>query len=117
MSYWFLATPYSKYPYGIEAAFRLAAFNRGVLLKAGIACFSPIVHSHPVAVECGLDPFDHSIWLPSEEPILRMAKGLIMLRAESWEISHGMGIERDLFIAAGKPVIYMDPGKVPEGLE
>ena len=116
MKFWYLATPYSKYPDGIEAAFHLAAETRGILLKAGVPCFSPIVHSHPVAMVCRIDPLDHSIWLPSEAPILRLAHGLIMLRARSWEVSYGMAEEYKLFIAAGKPVVFMDPGVVPEGL-
>jgi len=116
MKFWYLATPYSKYPHGIEAAFRLAVETRGLLVKAGVPCFSPIIHSHPVATVCGIDPFDHAIWLPSEEPILRAAHGLIMLRAESWSISYGMAVERQLFLAAEKPVVFMDPGVIPEGL-
>lgn len=114
MSFWFLATPYSRFPDGIEAAFNLAVEARGLLLKAGVPVFSPIIHSHPVAVRCGIDPLDHSIWLPSEAPILRSAIGLIMLRAESWGISYGMNHEKKTFEAAGKPVIWMDVGVVPE---
>jgi hypothetical protein len=116
MSFWYLATPYSKYPHGIHEAFVLAVQQRGLLLRAGIPVFSPIIHSHPVAIQCGLDPFDHSIWLPSEEPILRCASGIIMLKADSWEISYGMRVERELFEAAGKPVVWMTPGTVPEEL-
>lgn len=114
--YWYLATPYSKYPHGIEAAFRIAVEARGLLVKAGVPCFSPIIHSHPVAVMCDMDPFDHSIWLPSEEPILRGAFGLIMLRAESWELSHGMEVERKDFIENHKPIVWMEVGVVPERL-
>ena len=114
--YWYLATPYSKYPLGIKSAFRLAVEARGLLLRAGVACFSPIIHSYPVAVQCGIDPFDHAIWLPSEAPILAGACGLIMLRAESWEQSYGINHERKLFEQRGLPVVWMDPGVVPKGL-
>ena len=114
--FWYLATPYSKYPHGIEAAFRLAVETRGLLVKAGVPCFSPIIHSHSVAVMCGIDPFDHSVWLPSEAPIMAAARGLIMLRAESWEISAGMEYERKDFVARGLPVVMMDPGVVPAEL-
>lgn len=116
MSFWYLATPYSKYPHGLDAAFRIAVQARGLLLKAGIPCFSPIIHSHPVAMECGIDPHDHKIWLPAESPILACASGLIMLRTESWEISYGMNAERIVFESSGRPVVYMDPGVVPMGL-
>lgn len=113
-TYWYLATPYSKYPGGIEAAFRLAVETRGLLLRNGVPTFSPIIHSHPVAVACGIDPFDHSIWLPSEAPILRAASGLIMVMGVSWEVSYGMAKEREIFEADGRPIEWMTPGVVPE---
>lgn len=116
LTYYYLASPYSKYPHGIEAAFRIAVEARGLLLKAGVPSFSPIIHGHPVAVMCDMDPFDHSIWLPSEEPILHGASGLIMLRAESWGLSYGMEVERKYFFDAHKPIVWMDVGVVPEEL-
>jgi len=115
-SFWYLATPYSKYPLGIDAAFQLAVAQRGLLVKAGVPVFSPIIHSHPVAVQCGIDPFDYNIWLPSEDPILRSASGIIMVRAEGWEYSFGMNHERIQFEDACKPVVWMDPDIMPPEL-
>lgn len=112
-TYWYLATPYSKYPLGIEAAYQLAIETRGWLIKNGVRVFSPIVHSHPVAMQCDMDPHDHSIWLPAEEPMRRCASGLILLRAASWEISVGMAAERDEFLRLLKPVVEMDLGNIP----
>lgn len=109
----YLASPYSKFPRGLNAAFEEVCRARGLLIQNGVACFSPIIHSHPVAQLCRMDPYDHSIWMPSEEPILRCAKGLIMLRMESWEISYGMNEEKKIFEAAGKPIVWMDPGVLP----
>ena len=113
---WYLATAYSKDPEGITHAFDLAVRTRGMLIKAGIPVFSPIVHSHPVAVVCNIDPFDHSFWLASEEPILESATGLIMLMSSGWAQSYGMNKEFEAFRAAGKPVIYMEPGIIPPEL-
>jgi Domain of unknown function (DUF1937) len=112
--FYYLATPYSKYPDGLDAAFVMAAENRDLLAGYGIRCFSPIVFCHRTAYELRLDPHDHSIWLPVCAPIMERAKGLIMLRAPSWEISYGMNEELKLFRAAGKPVLWMDPGIIPE---
>jgi Domain of unknown function (DUF1937) len=116
MKFWYLATPYSKWPTGLEDAFRFAVRQRGLLLRAGVPCFSPIVHSHPVAVQCDFDPLDHSIWLPSEEPILRAAHGLIVVMADGWRESYGVGEEIKAFDRDGKPIVYMTPNVVPEGL-
>lgn len=116
--YWFIATPYSKHPDGLDAAFLAACKARGLLLKHGIPCYSPIAHSHPVAVACGLDPRDLSIWLPCEAPMRTNACGIIMLREVSWDTSTGMKHEWDEFRDAGKPVVWMDPDVVtPELLD
>ena len=115
-TYYYLATPYSKYPDGLEAAFNLAIDARALLIKAGIPVFSPIIHSHPVTIRCHMDPHDHALWLPAEAPIMGAASGLILLRAVSWEISYGMRHEREHFESVGKPIVWMDPGVVPEEL-
>ena len=113
MNLWYLATPYSKYPGALEAAFELACDTAGILIRANVPVFSPIAHSHPIARVCGMDPLDHRIWLPADAPMMAAATGLILLRAESWEQSYGMRVERDAFDAACKPIVWMDPGVLP----
>lgn len=113
MTFWYLASPYSKYPLGLEDAFRAVCRARGLLVAAGIPCFAPIIHSHPVAEHGGLDPLDHNIWLPSERPIMDAAAGLIVLRICGWDTSYGVGVEMDFFRAKGLPIVFMDPGVVP----
>lgn len=113
MRYFYLASPYSKFPTGLDAAFSLACANAALLVKAGVKVFSPIAHSHPVAQVGGIDPLDHEIWLPADAPFMRNAHGLIVLRASGWQDSHGIAEEMNAFKAAGKPIIYMDPGVVP----
>lgn len=105
----FLSTPYSKYPRGIEAAFHMACEARAIFVREKIPVFSPIVHSHPVAVMCGLDPLDHSIWLPDNTPMLDTAGALIVWQAESWKQSYGIKVEIEHFTKARKPVIHCHP--------
>jgi len=112
-SFWYLATPYSKYPAGIESAFILACRQTALLIRAGVPVFSPIAHTHPIALHAGLDPLDHTIWLPCDRPMMDAAHGLIMLKAESWEQSYGMKVELETFQTLGKPVVWMTPGFVP----
>jgi Domain of unknown function (DUF1937) len=115
--FWFLGSPYSKYPGGLDAAFDEVVRVRGRLVVAGIPVFSPIIHSHPVALDCDIDPHDHAIWLPAERPMLDAACGLIILRMAGWEDSYGLVQERKIFAAAGKPEVFMDPdGPIPEML-
>lgn len=116
-TFWYVATPYSKYEGGLEAAFIMASQVTARLVKAGVPVFCPIAHTHPVAVHGGLDPLDHGIWLPADRPFMDMACGLIMVRAPGWEQSYGMRVEREAFDAAGKPVVWMDPeGPIPAEL-
>ena len=113
MTFWYLGSPYSKYPAGLEAAFREACRNTAVLVRAGIRVYSPIAHTHPVAIHGEIDPFDHSIWLPADQPFMDAACGLIVCRMDGWLDSHGIGEELKTFEAAGKPIVYMEPGIVP----
>jgi hypothetical protein len=111
--YWYLGSPYSKYPGGIDEAFARVVEARGLLVRAGVPCFSPIIHCHMVAKLCGIDPHDHSVWLPAERPMLNTAMGLIVLQLEGWEESYGLTQERLLFQKSGRHIIMMEPGTVP----
>lgn len=114
--FWYVATPYSKYPRGQTEAFRMACRQAGLLIHAGIPCFSPIAHAHYIALACGLDPLDHTIWMAADAPLMDAARGLIVVKAEGWNQSIGVRTEIRAFEQAGKPVVYMSPGIVPDVL-
>ena len=114
--FWYLATPYSNYPIGIEAAFKLACWQSGALIRAGVPVFSPIAHSHPIAMACRMDPLDHDIWLPLDMPMMDAARGLIVCMAEGWDTSYGVRVETETFRKAGKQIVYMRLGEVPAEL-
>ncbi len=108
--FWYLATVYSKYPDGIEAAFVEAAKIAASLLKRGIRVYSPIAHTHPIAIHGGLDPLDHTIWLPADGPLMEAAVGLIVVKMTDWRESRGIQEEIKQFHMDGKPVMYMEWG-------
>lgn len=114
--FWYLATPYSKYEGGIEEAFLEAARQASLLIDSGIPVFSPICHSHPIAIEGGIDPLDHLVWLDVDAPMMRAAHGLIVCKMPGWLDSYGVSVEIEAFRDADKPIIYMTPGEVPNGL-
>src|SRR3990167_7939164 len=91
--YFYLATPYSKYPAGLEMAFAEACRASGYLIGQGVRVFSPIAHTHPVARFANIDPLDHTIWLPADKPMMDGSVGMIVCKMESWEISYGIGEE------------------------
>lgn len=104
----YLATPYSKYPAGIECAFRDAAALAARLLKNGARVYSPIAHTHPLAVYGNIDPLDHAIWLPFDEAMMTACAALFVAQMRGWRESFGVKHEIEFFSAARKPVIYLD---------
>lgn len=106
--YWYLASPYSKYPDGMKAAFRLACGAAAWLVLHGLPVFCPIAHSHPVAEYGGISPADHEIWLPADAPLMAAATGLIVLMLPTWEDSVGVAFELNHFTLDAKPVRYME---------
>jgi hypothetical protein len=114
--YWYLGSPYSRYPRGIYKAHRDVCKEAGRLTQAGVAVYSPIANSHPIAMIAGLDPLDHDLWMTADQPLMDTAKGLIVLKMEGWDQSHGLAYEIEIFTAMGLPVIYMEPGTIPEEL-
>ena len=115
-TYWYLASAYAKHPDGMEVAFLGACLAAGQLIKAKVPVFSPIAHSHPISQAYGLDPGNHDIWLPADQPMIDAAHGCIVLRDRGWQDSKGIAYEVACFRDAGKPVIYMDPGVLPAEL-
>lgn len=107
--YYYLASSYSKHPDGLQAAYQMALRATGALMRNAVPVFCPIVHTHPVAMETGINPLDHDVWLPLDAPLMDAALGIIVLRDGDWENSYGIQHELAAFRAAGKPVHWMDP--------
>lgn len=107
--FWYLATPYSKWKGGLDDAALMAARIAGALARYRVCVFSPIAHSHAVAVASDLDPRDHDIWIPLDEPFMASACGLIVADVEGWRDSYGVTIEIHRFRDARKPRFLLDP--------
>jgi hypothetical protein len=54
----YLATPYSKFSGGINMAFVEASIFAARLLALGVKIYSPIAHTHPLAIYGNIDPLD-----------------------------------------------------------
>lgn len=113
--FFYVGTPYSKYPTGLESAFHMACSVTARLALAGVPVYSPIAHSHPVAghMDMAVSPTDHDFWVRFDAPMVNAAGGLIVVMAEGWELSRGLHHEILTFLHAGKPVIYWDPQTPP----
>lgn len=104
----YLASPYSKFHLGIEAAWIEAAKITGHFAAAGLPVYSPIVHSHPAAIYGGFDPYDYEIWMPLNEFQMGVSEGLIVAMMEGWRQSFGIGEEIKWFEKRKQPVFYLD---------
>lgn len=114
--YWYLATPYSRYPDGLHAAWVAACEQCGLLTNAGITVFSPIAHSHPLVIHGGVIGTDFAAWERFDQAMINGAMGMIICMLPSWQKSQGMSAEIVLCGRLEKPIQYMRPGVVPPAL-
>lgn len=107
-SYWYLATPYSKYQLGLDAAFKHACVASAKLVASGVRLYCPIAHTHPIAIYGEIDPRNHEVWLGLDGPFMKGACGLIVTTMQGWSESYGISVEIDSFNLQNKPVRYLD---------
>lgn len=105
----YLATPYSKYPAGIQVAFEDAAKLVAKLIPHGLSVYSPICHTHPIAVYGNINPLSHAIWLNFDMAMMRACDALLIGKLQGWKESHGIEQETVSFALADKPIYHIDP--------
>jgi len=108
----YLATPYRKYPGGMEVAFEMATDLLGRLQVNGINAFCPIVHGHPTSKRGHTNPMDHSFWMRVDAPFIRVCNALLVAEMETWKDSDGISEEIVAFERDGKPVHYLNPNSL-----
>lgn len=109
MSFIYLATPYSKYKDGLEAANAMASRHAAEFIKMKFPVFCPIAHSHSISVHGGLTAKDHGIWMPLDYAFCDAAFALVVALEEGWETSYGVQKEIQFFERAKKPIYYWAP--------
>lgn len=108
----YLATPYSRFPFGLEVAFIEASQIAAKLLTSGIKVYSPIAHTHPIGFYGGLDLLDLTIWLPFDEAMMERADILIVAHMQGWHESIGVKHEIAFFEREKKPIFDLDPASM-----
>lgn len=107
-SFWYLASPYTKYEWGFDAAVEHVARIAANLEQHGVHVFSPIVHGHalskylPEETRCDLD-----FWLEIDCPFIRSADGMLIAMMKGWDRSTGIARERDMFTILAKPIVEL----------
>ena len=104
----YVATPYTKYKWGMAVAAKRAAAYTGELIHGGVCALSPIAHGHAIAEAAHIDPSDFSFWLKADSGLMRSAEALIVIMMDGWRESAGVQHEIAHFESAGKPIVYLE---------
>lgn len=106
----YLASPYSHHDAAVrQHRFEEACRAAAALLKAGLAVFSPIAHSHPIAAH-GL-PTSWEYWSRLDREYLARCDVLAVLTLPGWRES--IGVQGEIAIAGelGLPVVFVSPAE------
>ena len=102
----YLATPYTHSdPSVMEARFDAACRFAGAMMARGHLVFSPIAHTHPIAVKCGL-PRGWEFWDRYDREMIAACEKLVVVMMDGWRESKGVNAEIDIARSLGKPVEY-----------
>ena len=104
----YLGSPYSKYYAGHDAAAADVSIVAGRLMHLGLVVYAPIAHGHFISAHAEL-PQTWEFWKKQCQPMIDAASSLVVATMEGWQDSVGLTHEIACFLAARKPVIYVDP--------
>jgi nucleoside 2-deoxyribosyltransferase len=103
----YLASPYTHDNPGIVLArFHLTCEAAGDLLRAGHHVLSPIAHTHPIAVQCGL-PGNFDWYEAYDYALIDHCDEVWVLMLDGWRTSRGVTKEVAHARARGKPVRWV----------
>lgn len=102
----YLASPYS-HPDADKRheRFRLACQASVELIRDGFHVFSPIAHTHPIALEGEL-PLEWDYWEAYDQRMIAACDELHVLRLEGWKESKGIAAEIKIAERMGKPIVH-----------
>lgn len=104
----YLASPYSDPdPKVMESRFTVVCYLAAKLMRQGHLIFSPIAHTHPIAV-CGELPRGWDFWERYDRAILSACRELWVAKLPGWDRSKGIAAEIGIAKELGLPIIYID---------
>jgi len=103
----YLATPYS-HPNPAIRETRFNAVNKmaAKLMREGYLVFSPISHTHPIAIAGDL-PKGWEFWAAYDYTFIEWADEVHVFQQEGWQESTGVQAEIKLANEMNKPVLYI----------
>jgi len=104
----YLATPYSGTQKQQLERFEAACRIAGEIIKHGYCVFSPISHSHFIAL-IGDIPGSHEFWKAQNESWLSWSDEVWVAKMSGWKESAGVKWEMAWAEENGRPVEFIDP--------
>jgi len=102
----YIASPYSHADETVKRdRFDAVCEYAGHLMKLGHVVYSPIAHSHPIAMRSGL-PTDWDYWKTFDHAMITRSTSLMVLMLPGWEESEGVKAEVQMAQALGIPIDY-----------
>lgn len=104
----YLACPYNHPDPDVRRA-RFDAVTRVAadFMSRGIAVFSPITHSHPIA-EVGDLPRGWDFWADYDRRMIEICDRLVVLKLDGWRHSAGVAAECEIADRLAIPVEYLE---------
>lgn len=93
----YIASPYSNYCLGLDAAAKEVSRVAGQLLEAGVNVFCPIAHGHALNKEVSSLPATHDFWLKYDQVFVDKCDALAVVLMLGWNKSTGVRWEIDQF--------------------
>lgn len=107
--YLYLACPYTdKDPLVEEQRYLAVVRAAGHLMLQGFNVFSPIAHSHPIALHGMTQPTTGLFWKKQDIPLLKHASALVVLMLPGWEHSKGLAWEIETARALHMPLLWLN---------
>jgi len=105
----YIASPYTHAEADVmQDRFAAVCMYASHLMQSGLLAFSPIAHSHPIAVRGGL-PRSFEFWDEFDRSILSICDAVHVLTLDGWRESTGIASEVVIADLLGLPVEYVDP--------
>ncbi len=100
----YLACPYSHTLESVRIQrFEDATRAAALLMRQNYIVFSPITHSHPIAIAHDL-PLDFDFWKKFDKSFLEWADQMYILCIAGWSVSYGIEQELKIIKKMNKPV-------------
>ncbi len=105
----YLATPYTHADKAVMLK-RFEVVNRvaSELMRGGKLVFSPISHTHPIAL-AGELPTDWHFWKQYDHAVMKCCGDMVVLRQDGWRESVGVNAEIQIAQELDIPVTFIDP--------